>query len=589
MQLLILFVFLLLPGQLWSATVTGMADDQGQYIIDKIDLTHFPDNRTNFAIAQDENGHLYFANYLNLFKFDGNRISLVAGGQNRHPRSLAHDRKGRLFVGYPGEFGYFTNDESGVMTFNDLTPLVSNQVDTVGNITHIAVRPEGVYFRTSKHIYFWRDQQIMTIIPAKGGRFKHLYVVDDELFVHRTSMGWFKLHSGRLSRALDGAFFKDKVMKALLKIDGKLMAITQRKGVFVLQGQQFVAWKFKGKAENILRKSRIYTAIGLSNGLLALSVEGENKGLWLLDKKGQMVRHMTTKDGLSNDLINVFFEDNQQGLWSGTENGIDRIGVSSPLTYFDEHDQLQGSIRDVARYDGTLYVTTSRGLFQLQSVEQDRVFVNLFDATQDEYRSCFKLLLTKQGLLAACNTSLYQIKKGELIHLDHIATSGMSVMALLPSDDTAQTQVLIGHDGGLGLLIFEAGYWQYRAVAQSTIDTATVEIGIEGPRLIWLLDAPGTVKRLEFQDSLESTPTVQSFDQNSGLPKGFRAFSKVDGQMVFLSNSGVYRFDGDSSRFVIHDGFAKFAGHRVIGLNESSQYVSLIENVSPERSEGVST
>ncbi|NQZ12138.1 MAG: response regulator, partial [Algicola sp.] len=370
--------------------------------------------------------------------------------------------------------------------------------------------------------------------------------------------------------------------KALLKIDGKLMAITQRKGVFVLQGQKFVAWKFKGKAENILRKSRIYTAISLSNGLLALTVEGEHKGLWLLNKQGKMVRHMTTDDGLSDDIINVLFEDNQQGLWLGTENGIDRIATSSPLTYFDE--QLQGSIRDFVRYDGDLYVSTSSGLFRAKSAEQGRVFVNLFDGTQTDTRSCFKLLPTKQGLLAACNTSVYQIKKGELIQLDHSATSGLSVMGLLPvdADDAAQTQVLLGHDKGLGLLRFEAGYWHYRALAQLTINTATVEIGIEGARLIWLLDAPGTVKRLEFQGSLESTPKVLSFDKNNGLPKGFRSFSKVDGKMFFLGSEGLYRFDGSTRRFVAHNSAVKLVDEGVVALKDSSHYLSLIKNISPK-------
>lgn len=571
---LLFFVAALWPGFSW-------ANEQGQYIIDKIDLTSFPDNASTYAIAQDERGHLFFANSLNLFKFDGNQISLIAGGQNRHGRSLTFDTHGRLLMGYPGGFGYFTTDDNGVMTFNDLTLLVRNKVDAVGNITNIAVRPEGVYFRSSKNIYFWRDQQTMTIIPANDGKFKRLFVVDDQLYVQRVSLGLYELDKGRLIRILDGAFFKDKMVRALLKTDGKLLAVTERKGVFELQGQKFVTWKFKGKANNILRKSRIYTALGLRNGLLALAVEGDYQGLWLLDKQGKMVRHLTTNDGLSDDTINVLFEDTQQGLWIGTENGIDRIAVSSPLTYFE---RLKGTIRDFVRYDGALYAATSSGLYRSLLVGEDISFTNLFDGTQSDIRSCFTLLPTKEGLLAACNQSVYQIKNGELVPLDHSANSGLTTMALLPvqADDAAQTQVLIGHDKGLGLLLFEAGYWHYRALAQSTIDSATGKIGIEGATRFWLSDATETIRHLDFHGSLDSTPTIRFFNQNNGLPKGFRTFTKVDTQIVFLSSEGLYRFDEATQRFVVHNGAVKSKDEGVIALEDSTHYLSLIKNNEPQ-------
>ncbi|MCJ8268129.1 MAG: hypothetical protein MJK04_01885, partial [Psychrosphaera sp.] len=171
-----------------------------------------------------------------------------------------------------------------------------------------------------------------------------------------------------------------------------------------------------------------------------------------------------------------------------------------------------------------------------------------------------------------------------MIPLDHSANSGLTIMALLPVDagDSAQTQVLFSHDKGLGLLRFEAGYWQYRTLAQSTIDKAMGEIGIEGPGVIWLSDATDSVKRLEFQDSLESTPTVQSFDQSNGLPKGFSTFSKVDGQMVFLGSEGLYRFDKATQRFVVHNSVVKLVDEGVIALEDSANYLSLIKNNNPQ-------
>lgn len=254
---LLFFACILLPETVCLAQTAFPANEQGQYIIDKIDLTHLANDASNYAITQDKYGNLYFGNSSSAFKFDGDRLKLITATFNKYPRSLAFADNDRVFMGSSGEFGYLAVNESGLQTFHNLTPLVSSKVSNIGNITYIMVRDEGVYFRSSRYVYFWRQQQDMEILPADGGHFKRMFVVDDKLIVQRKSLGLFTLDNGVLSPLPKGEFFKDKAVASVLKVDDKMLVVTQKSGVFVDDGQQFVPWTLKGQARVILKNNRI--------------------------------------------------------------------------------------------------------------------------------------------------------------------------------------------------------------------------------------------------------------------------------------------------------------------------------------------
>jgi hypothetical protein len=322
--------------------------------------------------------------------------------------------------------------------------------------------------------------------------------------------------------------------------------------------------------------------------LLALAVEGNNQGLWLLDSQGQSRRHMTIEDGLSDEVISVLFEDHHKGLWIGTENGIDRIAVASPLSYFDERNNLKGKITDIVRHNSHLYVATSSGLFKLTMSQHRAVFVDLFDGKPFTERNCFKWLTTKQGLLATCNTAIYHVDGDALNRVDHSAFTGLNLMAPIPPgpDDAVESQVLTGHDKGLGLLRFEGGRWRYSPLAASEIGGATIALAVAGPQRIWLQNTTNSVNLVEFPTGLMSPPSIQTFDHRDGLPKSFRGFASVQGSVVFFGKDGLYRFDSASRRFVEHKRSVKWFGEDVEVLNDTDNYLSMIESTNTNNASG---
>ena len=54
-------------------------------------------------------------------------------------------------------------------------------------------------------------------------------------------------------------------------------------------------------------------------------------------------------------------------LWLAPENGICQVETPSPLTRFDAADGLTGTVEDMLRHQGLLYVSTSDGVFYLDA------------------------------------------------------------------------------------------------------------------------------------------------------------------------------------------------------------------------------
>ncbi|MEO8255230.1 MAG: hypothetical protein ABI554_12690 [Flavobacterium sp.] len=61
----------------------------------------------NWDVLQNSQGMMFFANHFGLMQFDGVRWSIVMQPANKSMvRSLAIDKKDRIYIGAQGDFGY---------------------------------------------------------------------------------------------------------------------------------------------------------------------------------------------------------------------------------------------------------------------------------------------------------------------------------------------------------------------------------------------------------------------------------------------------------------------------------------------------
>src|ERR1700737_1000952 len=79
----------------------------------------------NRGIVQDRNGVMYFANYEGLLSFDGNYWKNYPLPNKLVVRSVAIGKDNRIYAGGQDDFGYFSPDKSGKLTYTSLKKLLS--------------------------------------------------------------------------------------------------------------------------------------------------------------------------------------------------------------------------------------------------------------------------------------------------------------------------------------------------------------------------------------------------------------------------------------------------------------------------------
>ncbi len=530
------------------------------------------DARVN-DITQDSKGNLYFANTHSVYLYNGTRWQVIPSTINIKPRSLAASSDGKVYVGCTGDFGYLAVNAQGIVTFYSLKPVTSDKTVDTEVYKETFVRPEGVYFSAKSRIYWWDGQVLKALRPPKS-TFHRSTVIGDSLIVQLRRVGLSKLKNGQLTPFVSGDFFADKTIYALLPFDDELLLVTPTKGMYRYGQNKFTRWVVGSAVKALLTNSRIYRAQWLANGQLALSLLGDNKGLLILTKNGDLVRFLTVNEGLSDESIIALHQDSQNGLWLAMRNGLDRIEVASPLTFFDKQDQLEGYVYSVIRHQGYFYAATSDGIYRLDK-QEDKL---RFQRAQGADDVCFKLLKTSKGLLAACHSNLFLIDNLQVTSL--ASQSKYHFVRLhVSSDSNEQLQVLVPNSVGLGLLSNQDNKWQYRQLAEQEINFPVRYVAQDETGNLWINSQFEGIIRAKFPNGFDSKPAIDYFDISHGLPKGGIFPSRIDNKVVFNTDSGLYRFDDVQNKFVGETRFGDLSRKNLYLSESSGNVVSMLETL----------
>src|SRR5574344_101058 len=107
----------------------------------------------NWQIRQQQNGWMYFANNYGLLEYDGYDWTINGIWNSSVIRSLEMGDNGNIYVGGSGEYGYFTPNALGTLTYTPLSgavPEAYKNFEDVWNIHHIG---HELYVQTRNYIF----------------------------------------------------------------------------------------------------------------------------------------------------------------------------------------------------------------------------------------------------------------------------------------------------------------------------------------------------------------------------------------------------------------------------------------------------
>jgi len=334
----------------------------------------------NWAIAEDDNGVMYFGNSVCLLEYDGVKWRRLYTSNNTTVRSLTKDKNGRIYFGGYGDFGYLAPDSLGLNQERSLLKYVPEAYRNFNDVWTISATNEGIYFQSRERIFRLKQksgapkEKWEVKVWESPNKYMFAFYLDGTYYVHQQGVGLLKMVGDSLTLVPGSEFIGKERMQVMLPYTStdeinknsaskKYLVGLFYTGLYIYDGKTFT--HFKSEADTIFKSSLLYKGAQLSDGSYALSTAG--KGLVEIDAKGKIIQHIKRDVGLQDETVYAVYTARNGSLWLGLDNGISRVETASAFTQFAIQSGITNSVLTAARFEGALYLGTTNGILEFNS------------------------------------------------------------------------------------------------------------------------------------------------------------------------------------------------------------------------------
>lgn len=332
-------------------------------------LKHFSESRElenqNWAICQNENKVMFFANRKGILSFDGEewsplKIPIIPFSMQMNP----NDNK--IYIGGENNFGFIEKQSSGTYSFVSLSGYTSN----LGLITKILIDDSIVWFYGDKTISTYniktRKQQLK-FSSKEGFPFTGIIITTAGTFVNVGNRGLCITEGDSLVPVVNGNVTEKSSILFFLPYNIESVLVGKHDGSLSLfDGKDF--FDYSVQDEGYIRDNILSEGITIGDSLYAFSTL--NGGAVVIDKESKKVRFIiNNQNGLPDDEIFAIGNDKSGGLWLSHQFGLTRAVLNLPVANFTFYPGLKGNLTTSLTHDNELYVATSEGVFYLSKVK----------------------------------------------------------------------------------------------------------------------------------------------------------------------------------------------------------------------------
>ena len=332
-------------------------------------LTHYIQSRDienqNWAICQDQDEVMLFANRKGILTFDGEewltvRIPTIPYTMQKNPYD------GKIYIGGDNNFGYIKKERPGSYKYISL----SGDLSGIGVITKIVFRDSLVWFYGEQSVSRFdlkKDSLELSLNSKAGFPFTGILINQKYAFINVMNKGLFRIESDTLFPIVSGYITKNIDVLFSLPYNKNLVLVGLSNGKLSLfDGMKYIDYQIKDEGylkENILSE-------GIVLGDTAYAFSTLDGGAIVVDKlKGKVLFTVNNQNELPDDEVFAIGSDNTGGLWLSHQYGLTRADLNLPAGNFTIFPGLKGNLSSALSYKNELYVATSEGVYFLTEVK----------------------------------------------------------------------------------------------------------------------------------------------------------------------------------------------------------------------------
>lgn len=332
-------------------------------------LTHFTESREienqSWAICQDDNNVMLFANRKGILSFDGQewQVSKLSAIPYTMQKNISD---GKIYIGGENGFGCLEKDHTGSYKYNSL---LTDSVQT-GIITRIIFKDTIAWLYSDQIVCRFNLQTRRPGLFLPAGRefpFTGMFINSGKAFINVMGKGLFRVDGDSLFPIVTGYLTENKDVLFALPYNEAMVLLGLSDGTLTLfDGIKY--YDFKISDDGYLKGNSLSEGIVLGDTAYAFStLEG---GSLVVEKStGKVLFTINNQNGLPDDEVFAIGSDNSGGLWLSHQSGLTRADLGIPVSNMSVFPGLKGNLTYAMRHNRELYVATSEGVFYLAQVK----------------------------------------------------------------------------------------------------------------------------------------------------------------------------------------------------------------------------
>ena len=542
-----------LPQKLWAQINKPGLPEVAHY-----SKTDYRGGTQNWVISQTEGGLLYVGNNKGLLVFDGTNWELYVMPNQTIVRSVLTWNKEKIFVGAQGEFGFFEKDGQQLLSYHSLIPHIREKGIDFSDIWHIYSDSTLIYFCAREYVFIWNGREIE--INNWPSPVKKVFFIENQLIAQDDNNILYKKDKDQWINIFDIGVINNPEIAAIIPSNNdEYLLFTTNEG-FMVVNTSFDLIRKQSYPEEI-KNALVYNVLRLENGFYAIgTIAG---GLFLINEEGKVVQQLNTNNVLQNNTVLSLFQDKEKNLWLGLDNGLDYIGIQSPVMHIGSFYGLNGTTYATIIHEGFLYVGCNQGLYKapldlllkwpLSQQESGKPF-SMVNGTTGQVWSLQKI---DEQLFMGHHKGLFKIENGKATLL----SSPPGVWKMLGLDTKKDISLVGTYDG---LYIYKkdstSNIWK-NSIKVKGLNMSCRVIEQDNKGHIWIAHAYKGLFRIGVAETFDSITMIKQYGKGDGLPENLSlSVHKVKNQIMVASQNGIYSYLENRDSFIINQRLTQLIG-----------------------------
>lgn len=493
-----------------------------------------------WAMCEDRDGTIFFGNNDGVIIFDGEHWQKINLPNNSSIRSLLTTPNNTIYAGGYNEIGTIQKDSNGRYFYRSLIEDLQLEGKNIENIWQIHSLNNKILCRAFDELIIITGKTA-THIPASTS-FIYSNLAGNNYYIQDANHGLLKLDSkGReLVQVFTADEFNNEEIAAILPAANNKLLVSVKSGNIYDANPETGKMQLLNNVFTNLPKDQVISAIRYSSDAIFLGTLSSK--ILVINNKGEVLKTPGVFQNLQDAVIHQLYKTASNNVWAMQNIGLAFIDFKSPYTYLFN----KASVYDALLHNGVYYLATNQGVYY--SSQNSNSMAPEFKKVPSLHGQAWSLQLLEGDIIVGHDNGLFKIEDGQAIKI-----GGVSGFWKVTPVKNKKGFYLASHYNGIYLLENNSGNWILHNKITGFDESSRDILASDEPDTYWVCHGYKGVFRIRINPSYQRVSSVDHFTNKNGLGSSFNVnVTRWQNEIVFTTNTGIYRFDAAQNKFIPH-------------------------------------